>query len=324
MDTAALSAGFFTSFAWDTFARFREVGIGLVVLLTIVALIVELISVHQGGGMEVGAILVRAAFAVLLLGCFQSIVEALKDFTWSIEKIIADQGSIEQALSRFEELTKQGSFWSGPMGRMRLMFAGWGMTAAHYVAEFIFWLYGVLWVCATISAPLLIPAVVMEATQKIFRMFLFFILALLFVRIPWAMVSAVLDHLVDYLSTHGNGEQLRAFFLFWIALIVTILTPIISTMAFLKMDGFVRSLVQAAKLGAQGLGMVANAGATLAGGAAWNAHKVSHLALGKELLSSNASQVFEKRFGSYRKPPNLESVNWKAFEERNKSMMKHS
>lgn len=324
MDTAALSSGFFTSFAWNTFAQFRDVGIGLVVVLTLLALIVELVSVHKGGGMETSAVLVRAATAIFLLGCFQSIVEGAKDFVWSIEKIISTQGSIEQTISRFEQLTAKGSFWSGPMGRVRLMFAGWGMTLAHYVGEGIFWLYGVLWVCATVSAPLLIPAVVMETTQKIFRMFLFFILALLFVRIPWAMVSAVLAHLVDYLSTHGNGEQLRAFFLFWIALLVTIVTPIISTMAFLKMDAFIQTAVQAGKLGVQGVGMVANGAAALVGGAAWNAHKISHLAFGKELFTGGAAQAFEKRFGSYAKPPDLNTMDWGAFAERNKKSMEPS
>lgn len=316
MGTTDLAPGFFTSFAWNTFDQFRGVGIGLVVLLTVLALIVDLIAIHRGGGMEAGAILVRAAVALCLLGCFRPIVEGAKDFVWALEKVISSQGSIEGSLERFQTLTEQGSFWNGPMGRMRLMFAGWGMTLAHYVGEFIFWLYGVLWVCATVAAPLLIPTVVMEATQKIFRMFLFFIVAMLFVRIPWAMISAVLDHMIDYLAQHGKDEQLRSFFLFWIALLVTIIVPIVSTMAFLKMDGFIQSAMQAARFGAKGVGMAASGGATLAGGAAWKAHQAGQIMFGKELLKGETAKLFERRFGAHKKPPDLDSIDWGEFRKR--------
>ena len=74
MGSTDLAPGFFTSFAWNTFDQFRAVGIGLVVLLTVLALIVDLIAIHRGGGMEAGAILVRAAVALCLLGCFRPIV----------------------------------------------------------------------------------------------------------------------------------------------------------------------------------------------------------------------------------------------------------
>lgn len=324
MNSTPLSPGFFTTFAWETFDHFKDIGIGLVVLLTIFALIVELVSVYQGGGMEAGAILVRAATAIFLLSCFHGIVEGAKDFVWAIEKVVSERGSIEETLSRFREVSERGAFWQGRMGGIQLMFAGWGLTAAAWFGELIFWLYGVLWLGVIIAAPLLIPTVIMEATQKIFRLFLFFILALLFVRVPWAMVSAVIGHLVDYLSEHGKGEELRSFFLFWIALIVTAVTPIVSTSAFLKMDGIIRSLVQVARGGLQGAGhavrAVASGGASAAGTAAWAAHKYAHIAHGKELITGELATAMEKRFGSYQKPA---KYGEKEFQARLESRLKN-
>ena len=317
MDTAALSPGFFTSFAWNTFTQFRDVGIGLVVVLTLLALIVELVSVHKGGGMETSAVLVRAATAIFLLGCFQSIVEGAKDFVWSMEKMISAKGSIETTLANMKELAESSPFWSGSMGRIKLMFAGWGMTLASYFSDFIFWLYGVLWLCVTVSAPILIPTVVMEATQKVFRIFLFFMLGLLFARIPWAMVSAVIAQLVEFLSIHGKDEELRAFFLFWIALFITALTPLVSTLAFLKADGVVRGFVDAAKLGGKAAGHAVNGGLVAAGQGAWAAQRVAQANWGKGFMSPEAESAFSARFGPSARPPgSTVAANGNGFEKR--------
>jgi hypothetical protein len=239
---------FFQNFAWTTYEHLREVGIALVLLISTIAI---MFSMLRPSGGDVGSIFIRAGIALFVLLFFKTLIEGGKDFMWSVEQSITGGGAIEFSVHKFLHGIEAGSFFSNADGAIRAYIGSILLTIATGIAEFIFALYNFIWVFVVVSGPFLIPLLILEDLGGIFKIYANVVLALLFARVPWAVLTLLVDNLAEYLKSQSTGD-VRAFFLFITTLFIIAISPLATVLLVVKGGSFMGHISKLGELTATG------------------------------------------------------------------------
>ncbi len=218
---------FLRKFSEELYADLAPVFYALLAVAAVMAILGEFANSYLGKGGGLSSILVRIVISIVLFLFFPQILEGAKEFMWALEMAVnKNHGGIEHVLDGMVSLV--GKSIQGPMDFIKERVINVGSTIVFYIVHFIFFLYNLLWSLALIAAPFILPLYVWELGSFLFNKFISFIVLLLIVRLPWAILAVSLLKISDYLQ-HAQGiEAMKIFFIYVVGVVVTLLMPIVS------------------------------------------------------------------------------------------------
>lgn len=248
-----MEADFFQNFEWSTFDNLREAGMAIVLLLATVSI---MLSMLRPTGGDVSSVFIRSMLAIFVLVFFKSLIEGAKDFMWSVETSITNGTAIEYSVHSFLSKMESAPYFSRIGGALNVWFGSVLLTIATGVAQSIFDLYNIIWVVVVIAGPFVVPLLILEELGGIFKIYINVILALLLARIPWAVLTLMVDRLDQYVQQQSTSD-VRAFFLFVTSLFIIAVSPIATVLCVVKGGSLFGHLSNIAGQGASGAGNLA-------------------------------------------------------------------
>ncbi len=183
---------FILKFAWDTFKSFQPAGYALVLLFFVFGLLLYFFT--RGEGEELSVILTRTVAAILLITFFKDLIEAAKEITWTLEQVISS--------SSFEDAQVSLMTSIHPNTQAKVMSSFFIQLPLMMIAKVIFFIlnliFSYVWVFLVASAPVIIPMMICHFFDYFAKLYFRIIFALLLIRLPWAVLSSMMEKLASY------------------------------------------------------------------------------------------------------------------------------